>query len=139
MGIRIEGLWEMERRLQEIARKLPKERDKFLDQEAELLRGRAVSNTPVGKVNGGTLKGAWTKTKPIGGSIEVYNNEDYAAYVEYGHRLKYTRGDKRGQWVKDSSGKLKFVPGSHMLREAVEETKTAFHDDAERLLGRLLQ
>ena len=134
MGIRIDGLDGLERKLEEIARKMPEERDRFLKQEAELLRGRAVMNTPVAKKNGGTLRGNWKRTAPANGSIEVYNNTEYAAHVEYGHRLK-----RKGQWLRDASGKLKFVPGSHMLREAVEETKTAFHDDAERLLGRLLQ
>lgn len=134
MGIRIDGLDRLERKLNDIARRLPEERDKFLEQEGELLRGRAVENTPVGKVNGGTLKGNWETTQPAGGVVEVYNNTDYAAHVEYGHRLK--REDK---WLRDkATGKLKFVEGSHMLREAVEETKDDFHEDAEKILRRLL-
>ena len=134
MGIRMEGLDAFERRLQEIARRMPEERDKFLRQEAELLKARAVGNTPVGKVNGGTLKGNWKRTAPAGESIEVYNNTEYAAHVEYGHRLK-----RKGKWLKDSSGKLKFVPGSHMLQEAVNETKLTYREDAKRILGRLLR
>ena len=134
MGIRIDGLGELERKLRRIAQTLPQERDRFLKQEAELLRGRAVDNTPVGKKNGGTLKGNWRRTNPLGGSIEVYNNTEYAAHVEWGHRLK-----RKGKWVRDASGKLKFVPGSHMLREAVDDTEKEFQDDAKRILGRLLQ
>lgn len=134
MGIRIEGLDAFERKLVEIATRFPQERDRFLAQEGELLRGRAVSNTPVGKVNGGTLKGNWRRTSPAGGTVEVYNNTEYAAHVEYGHRLK---NRKTGQWLHDSSGKLKFVEGSHMLREAMDETQQVFKEEAVRILGGL--
>ena len=134
MGIRIEGIAGLERKLEEIARKMPEERDHFLMQEAELLKGRAADNTPIGKVNGGTLRRNWKRTSPTNGSVEVYNNTEYAAHVEYGHRLK-----RKGKWLRDSSGKLKFVPGSHMLRDAVDDSKASFQRDAERLLGRLFQ
>ena len=136
MGIEITGLDAFERKLINIAQRMPEERDRFLKQEGELIRGRAAMNTPIGKKKGGRLRAGWRRSNPIGGVVEIYNNTDYAAHVEYGHRLK---NRKTGEWLKDSSGKLKFVEGSHMLQEAMDETKLKLRSDAKQILGRLLR
>ena len=133
MSLEIDGIAELGRRMQEIAQRFPEERDKFLKQEAELIIGRAKYNTPL---DTGTLRGSWKRTAPTAGQIEVYNNTEYAAHVEYGHRL-WDR--KKKDWKKDASGKMKFVPGANMLQEAMDETKKQLRNDAKRILGRLFQ
>ena len=136
MGLRIEGAAEFERKLADIGRRFPQARDKFLKQEAELVKGRAALRTPVGKVKGGTLRAAWSRTQPAGGRIEVYNNTDYAAHVEYGHRLKKR---KTKEWLRDKTGKLKFVPGVKMLEQAIDTTRGTIQADARKILGDLFK
>lgn len=133
MGLRIEGAAEFERKLADIGRRFPQARDKFLKQEAELVKGRAVLRT---KVKGGTLRAAWSRTQPAGGRIEVYNNTDYAAHVEYGHRLK---NRKTKEWLRDKTGKLKFVPGVKMLEQAIDTTRGTIQADARKILGDLFK
>ena len=144
MGIRIDGLDNFEKKLADIARRLPQERDRFLKAEAELMKGRAKLNTPAVS---GMLRNAWNRTQPTGGQIEVYNNTEYAAHVEWGHRQKnrwvpgywkgdrfvYDRGARTGMMLKD-----KFIDGSGMLHKAVDETKASIRTDARRILGGLL-
>lgn len=61
---------------------MPAQKDKFLMQEAELLRGYAVNNTPV---DTGTLRNGWKRTNTEGNSVTVYNNIEYANHVKWGH------------------------------------------------------
>ena len=145
MGIKISGLDEFERKMADIARRFPEARDKFLKQEAELIKGRAKMNTPV---DTGRLRNAWNRTQPVGGSIEIYNNSEYAAHVEYGHRQKkhwvpgywsgnhftYDPSAKTGMMVKD-----KFVEGAKMLHEAMAETNLSIRADAKAILGGLFK
>lgn len=145
MGIRIDGLDDFGRKLTDIAARFPAERDKFLRQEAELIKGRAKRNTPTITSQ---LKNAWDRTQSTGGRVEVYNNTEYAAHVEWGHRQKkrfvpgYWKGD---QFVYDPSAKTgmvlkeKFVDGSKMLHKAMEETEDNIREDARRILGGLFE
>ena len=144
MGIRIDGLDDLEKKLTTIAKQFPSERDKFLRQEAELMRGRAVKNTPVDQ---GRLKGAWGKTQPANGAVEIYNNTEYAADVEWGHRQHkcWVPGAwKGGRFVYDPNAKTgmmlkeKFIEGAKMLHTAMDETKAEIRGDAKRILGGLL-
>lgn len=144
MGIRIEGLDSFEKKLADIAQRLPEERDRFLKVEAELMKGRAKLNTPAVS---GLLRNAWNRTQPVAGQIEVYNNTEYAAHVEWGHRQKkrwvpghwngdqfvYEPGAKTGMMLKE-----KFIEGSGMLHKAVDETKANIRADAKKILGGLL-
>lgn len=145
MGIRLEGFREFDDKLESILRRLPAEKDRFLKQQAELLMGGAKRNTPV---DTGTLRGHWARTSPQGSVIEVYNNTEYAADVEYGHRqkkrwvpgawvgsrFKYDPNAKTGMMLK-----AKFVPGARMLKIAVQEQRLFFRSNAKRILGALLQ
>lgn len=65
------------------------------------------------------------------GSIKVYNNTEYAAHMEYGHRVK----NRKGEWVKDENGKIKFVKGVYMLHQGVEELRDNFEEDAKLIIG----
>ena len=73
--------------------------NQFVAQEGEVIRGKVQDNTPV---DTGRLKGGWKRSRAVQGKAEIYNNVEYAAHVEYGHR---TRGGKG------------FVKGSKMLSD----------------------
>ena len=118
-----EGTKELNAKLKKIVAEYPKERDRFLKMEASLLTGRAKLLTPV---DTGRLRNAWKRTAPVGGTVEVYNNTEYAAYVELGHRVKI-----HGKFTGG------VVPGAHMLRDAVDESRMNFQVDAEKILARL--
>lgn len=124
MGVRFEGFDELAKALDNAEKRLPGARDKFLMQEAELLRGRAARLTPV---DTGRLRAAWKRSGVSGGSVDIFNNTEYAAHQEYGHRVKI-RGKFTG----------KFIKGKHMLRDAFRETEQAFPADAEAILRGLL-
>ena len=82
------------------------------------------------------------------GSDEIYNNTEYAAHVEWGHRQKkrfvpgYWKGDR---FVYDPSAKTgmmlrpKFIDGAKMLHKAMDETELTIRSDAKRILGGLFQ
>ena len=50
--------------------------------------------------------------------------------MEYGHRVK----NRRGEWVKDENGKIKFVKGAYMLNKGVEELRDNFEEDAKIIM-----
>ncbi|WP_288763913.1 HK97 gp10 family phage protein [uncultured Mitsuokella sp.] len=131
MGFEFSGLDELIQRLDEASKKVPDARDKFLAQEAELVRGDAVSLSPV---DTGNLREAWKRSTPDNGRVDVYNNTEYAAHVEYGHRQKV------GQYVPAIGKRLKkpFVEGKHMLRDAVQQRQDIFAEDAEEILKGLM-
>lgn len=103
------GTKELNAALKRIVREYPRERDLFLSQEAELLTARVKPKTPA---DTGRLRGAWARSAPAGGSIEVYNNTEYAPFVEFGHRIVAFGHD---------TGRVK--EGTYMLRDAVEESR----------------
>lgn len=88
-------------------------------------------------VNTGNYRNNWhSGTEPIrNGStykIDVYNNTDYASFIEHGFRshfvpgewrgnsFVYIKGAKTGMYVGPYKG---FVRGRHILSRAIEETK----------------
>lgn len=131
MGLEFSGFDELIQRLDEAEKKLPGARDEFLSQEAELVRGDAAELTPV---DTGNLCEAWKSSTPENGCVDVYNNTEYAAHVEYGHRQKV------GQYVPAIGKRLKkpFVEGEHMLRDAVQQRQDSFAEDAEDILKGLM-
>lgn len=125
MGLTINGLDDLQEKLENMAKKAPAAGAKFLAQEGELLRGRAANNTPV---DTGNLRNSW-KTRMISPQrVEVSNNAEYAAHVEYGHRVKI-----HGKWT----GKV--VKGKKMLHKAFDETKDNFLEDGVAILGAIMK
>lgn len=68
----------MTKKLREAAQKFPVERDKFLAQMAEKVLARVKKLTPE---DTGNLNEHWGRSVPAGGSVEVYNNTEYASFV----------------------------------------------------------
>lgn len=106
-----DGLDDMEKKLKKMMETYPRELEQYVINLASDLQGAVKEKTPVSKnrkSGGGHLRREWKvgKIKKIGNEyvIEVYNNVEYAAHVEFGHR---TRGGKG------------FVKGSHMMELSV--------------------
>lgn len=106
----------------------PSKHNAFVAQMAENLIGRTKNLTPV---RTGRLRSSWSRTKPVNGRAEVYNNTEYAGYVEWGHRIVVRKNGK-----KVFTGKTR--QGRHMLRDAVKETEANFEADATEILEGLL-
>ena len=124
----LKGFKEFDKILIEIKEKAPQATGKFLMLQAEELIGDVKELTPVGK--SGHLKGGWHREngKRLTGkrfSQIVFNMTDYAAHVEYGHRV--------------GRSKTKFVRGRFMLRTAVAMRQIKFYKDLKNFYGRLLK
>lgn len=135
MSLRIDGLSGLIKKLEQIEKRVPGAANIFLMQQAELLLTKVRLKTPIGKVNGGTLRGNWFRTDPEGGRISVANNTEYAAHVEYGHR------QTPGRFVPALGKRLvkDFVEGRFMLRDAVWEHEKEFHENAAEILRGLMR
>lgn len=123
--LKFEGLDRLNRALSKAAAQLPKERLRFLQQEAELLKSRAKLKTPV---DTGRLRAAWSSTEPAGEEVAVYNNTEYAGHVEFGHRIV--------AWGRDT-GRVK--QGEHFLRDAIDESADNFQRDARQIVARIFK
>ena len=95
---------------------------KLVEKHGGILLRNTKMKTPVGQYNdgrtGGTLRRSWQLEK---GDlyVKLYNNVEYAQFVEFGHR---TRGGKS------------YVEGVYMLKTSFEKTKKDFENDLEKLL-----
>lgn len=121
MNIKLEGFEELAEVLDKAATKIPNAKQQFLAKEAGLIRSRAMKNTPV---DTGLLRNSWKQTAVTNNSVTIYNNVNYAAHVEHGHRVKI-----RGKFT----GKI--VKGRHMLKNAIEQSKANFQQDGNAILN----
>lgn len=113
------GFEEFDERMQRVQEQGRRKMNQFVSQEAEVIRGKAQDNTPV---DTGHLKGSWRKSRAVQGKVEIYDNVEYAAHVEYGHRTR-------------SGG---FVKGKKMLHRAMLQADRTFRDDADAILKAVL-
>ena len=101
--------------------KIPDAKRQFLAKEAGLIRSQAMKNTPF---DTGLLRGSLKQTPATNNSVTIFNNVNYAPYVEHGHRVKI-RGKFTGKVVK----------GRHMLKNALEQSKANFQQDGTAILN----
>lgn len=125
MSMTINGLEELQKKLDNMVAKAPAAGAKFLAQEGELLRGRAAMRTPV---DTGKLRASWETHRINPQRVEVANKTEYAVFVEYGHRVK-VHGKYTGKVVK----------GKMMLHRAFDEVKANFFEDATAILGAIMK
>lgn len=125
MKVEWKGTEKLNAKLKQIVQNYPREKNKFLKQTAEKLLTRTKKLTPA---DTGKLRGSWQRSEPEGNSIDVYNNTEYAPYVEFGHRIVAFGKD---------TGKVK--EGVFMLRDAVDESSDNFVKDANEILARLFK
>nr|DAJ29176.1 MAG TPA: putative tail component [Caudoviricetes sp.] len=123
----LKGFKEFDKILDEIKIKAPQATEKFLMLQAEELKKDIKELTPV---DTGTLKNSWQREngKRLTGktfSQIVFSMTNYAAHVEYGHRI--------------GRSKTKFVRGRFMLRIAVAMRQIKFYKDLKNFYGGLIK
>ena len=123
----LKGFKEFDKILDEIKIKTPQATEKFLMLQAEELKKDIKELTPV---DTGTLKNSWQREngKRLTGktfSQIVFSMTNYAAHVEYGHRI--------------GRSKTKFVRGRFMLRIAVAMRQIKFYKDLKNFYGGLIK
>ena len=123
----LKGFKEFDKILDEIKTKAPQATERFLMLQAEELKKDVKELTPV---NTGTLKNSWQREngKRLTGktfSQIVFSMTNYAAHVEYGHRI--------------GRSKTKFVRGRFMLRTAVAMRQIKFYKDLKNFYGGLIK
>ena len=123
----LKGFKELDKILDEIKTQAPKSTERFLMLQAEELKKDVKDLTPV---DTGTLKNSWQREngKRLTGKkfIQIlFNMTDYAAHVEYGHRI--------------GRSKTKFVRGRFMLRTAVAMRQIKFYKDLKNFYGGLIK
>ncbi|WP_315451398.1 HK97 gp10 family phage protein [uncultured Selenomonas sp.] len=129
MGVEISGLDDFEKMLADAEKRQHGVVNTFLKVEAEELLGAARDKTPV---DTGALRLNWVRGQPQGGTVEVGNAADYAAHVEYGHRIVRMVGGK-----KEYTGKVK--KGVHMLKTSVNERRENFRENAQEILKEMFK
>ena len=119
---RLDGLDEWEQALaRAVNEQYPAEFEAMVTQIAHELQGQVKERTPKAT---GRLQNSWKvgEIKKSGDEyiIEVYNNEDYAEPVEYGHR------QKPGRYVPALGKRLKAktVKGARMMELSLTELDT---------------
>jgi len=123
----LKGFKELDKILDEIKTQAPKSTERFLMLQAEELKKDVKDLTPV---DTGTLKNSWQREngrRLTGKKFTqiVFNMTDYAAHVEYGHRI--------------GRSKTKFVRGRFMLRTAVVMRQIKFYKDLKNFYGGLIK
>ena len=123
----LKGFKEFDKILDEIKTKAPKSTERFLMLQAEELKTDVKDLTPE---DTGTLKNSWQREngKRLTGkkfTQIVFNMTDYAAHVEYGHRV--------------GRSKTKFIKGRFMLRTAVSMMQIKFYKDLKNFYGGLIK
>ena len=123
----LKGFKKFDKILNEIKTEAPKSTERFLMLQAEELKKDVKDLTPV---DTGALKNSWQREngKRLTGkkfTQIVFNMTDYAAHVEYGHRI--------------GRSKTKFVRGRFMLRTAVAMRQIKFYKDLKNFYGGLIK
>lgn len=127
----LKGFKEFEKILDEIKTQAPKSTERFLMLQAEEMVGELKNkNKILTPVDTGLLRDSWQREsgKKITGkkfTQIVFNMTDYAAHVEYGHRV--------------GRNKTKFVRGRFMLRTAVAMRQIKFYKDLKNFYGGLIK
>lgn len=127
----LKGFKKFDKILDEIKTQAPKSTEKFLMLQAEEMVGDLKNkNKILTPVDTGTLKNSWQREngKRLTGkkfTQIVFNMTDYAAHVEYGHRI--------------GRSKTKFVRGRFMLRRAVAMRQIKFYKDLKNFYGGLIK
>lgn len=126
--MKLKGFDEFEKVIQGLKNDFPDSTETFMKQQAEALKTdvkKEISKGGNHPVDTGTLRNAWQR-KPAGKYRQVlFNATDYAAHVEYGHRI--------------GKGRKRFVKGRFMLRKAVDKRRIKFYQDLEKFVGKLMK
>ena len=119
--MKIQGLDEFTKTLNNASNNFEKEASKKLDIIASKLITRVKLKTPV---DSGLLRRSWQPKKINNLERLVFNNVKYASHVNYGHR---TRGGKS------------FVDGVYMLEKSVKEIETELDKEFSIMIDNLFK
>ncbi|CAL7909469.1 HK97 gp10 family phage protein [Fusobacterium necrophorum] len=120
--MKLKGFDEFEKVIQGLKNDFPDSTETFMKQQAEALKADVKKATPV---DTGTLRNAWQRENAGKYRQVLFNATDYAAHVEYGHRI--------------GKGRKRFVKGRFMLRKAVDKRRIKFYRDLETFVGKLMK
>ncbi len=127
----LKGFEKFDKILSEIKTEAPKATERFLMLQAEEMVGELKNkNKILTPVDTGLLRDSWQREngKRLTGkkfTQIVFNMTDYAAHIEYGHRI--------------GRSKTKFVRGRFMLRTAVAMRQIKFYKDLKNFYGGLIK
>lgn len=120
--MKLKGFDEFEKVIQGLKNDFPDNTETFMKQQAEALKADVKKATPV---DTGTLRNAWQRENAGKYRQVLFNATDYAAHVEYGHRI--------------GKGKKRFVKGRFMLRKEIDTRRIKFYRDLEKFVGKLMK
>ena len=115
----IQGLDNFIKTLNNASNDFNEEANKRLNNISQKLIAKVKFKTPV---DSGVLRRSWRVKKEGDLARVIYNNIEYAPYVEYGHR---TRGGKS------------FVDGQYMLSKSVKEIEDTLTDEFSIMIDNL--
>lgn len=105
--------------------------EEALQELAQRMLRKVIKRTPVGQykhMTGGTLRRGWRASEVLKTAddyaIEVFNQVEYAPYVEYGHRKANGRG-----WIE----------GRFMMTTSAQEISEIASDIVELKIGEMLE
>lgn len=148
--MKIKGMNDWIKRIETLKREFPKETGKFLLDQANTVIRDVKQYTPV---DTSALVNDWFKVrKKQRKEFQqiVYNNTEYAAHVEYGHRTRLGTGEtdiKKGTKYRpksrifrsDGTRTVHYVKGRRMLHKAMFNRKLNFYRDLEKMMGKLMR
>lgn len=112
------------RKFEKMEKDFPEIAELFLKTKAEEVKKETKKLTPV---KDGILRNAWHRKK-IGPLKQViYNNTNYAAHVEYGHRI-----------VKNKKA-VGYVRGRYMLKRGMNKANSTFLKDLDTVFKNLFE
>ena len=138
----IYGLEEFIKDLNKMDSSIKEELQKLVEKYGGKILRDVKMKTPVGQYNdgrtGGQLRKGWNLEK---GDlyVRIYNNTEYAIYVEYGHRTRQGKGHSnpaKHYKYKPKEGGIRYVEGVYMLKTTFEKQVKNFESDLEKLLGK---
>lgn len=150
-----EGIEELVEDFKKLARKYPDRAGELLQKEAKEIRKRVINRVKRDKDSNEKSKRSLTKASSYKISpVQGYNEKQYVEIsakaphfhlVEHGHEMKmpYYHGIKgqKGAKVPNKNGgqTIGFVPGKHMMADAVREENSKIADVVSDMVDALLQ
>lgn len=142
--VNISQLKKMQKNLNKLKKELKEKAcEKIAQSAGTSLLAKTIKKTPVMT---GNLKRNWSVRKqklPDGYEVIVFNQTEYAAYVEYGHRISKTRNIRKKKKSKSKHESVTknsqnnhsgFVKGRFMLTKSTEEVLSTIEARAQQFI-----
>lgn len=144
------GFDELEKAFNRLEKRYPNQADALLMAQGQAVNKRTKQLTPVKTRK---LRNSWRlkKVKLYKGGkvrvVRVQSSAPHAHLIEYGHDIYTTGGRKTGKVARYNAvqrlargiKKHGRVEGKHMLEKSMNEARTRFSRDAQKLLDKLIE